>query len=219
MFTDIIGPTRRSCFSLSYAYHIKLTEGIKLSLSVNAGILQYGVDGSEITFDRPDNVGSAFIENNLLPDAGFSFYLYHKKFFFGGSAPQLIRNEIKFERSIEEQTQTLENHFFLLGGYQADFGENFKLEPSFLLKYINPVPLQYEAALRGLYKENYWLGVSYRQDAALSLLIGITLQETLSLGYSYDFIQSDIANYSSGSNEIMLSIRFNKGKERKVKTE
>ncbi len=219
MFTDITGPTRRSGFSLSYAYHIKLSQTLKLSLSVNAGILQYGVDGSEITFDRPDNVGSAFIENNLLPDAGFSFYLYHKKFFLGGSAPQLIRNEIKFDNSIGVQQGTLENHFFLMGGYQAELGEDFTLEPSFLLKYISPVPLQYEATLRGLYKENYWLGVSYRQDAALSLLIGITLQETLSLGYSYDFIQSDIANYSTGSNEIMLSIRFNKGKERKVKPE
>ena len=219
MFTDITGPTRRSGFSLSYAYHIKLSPSIKLSFSVNAGILQYGIDGSEITFDRPDDVGSAFIENNLLPDAGFSFYLYHKNFFLGGSAPQLLHNEITFEKSVGVQKGTLENHFFLMGGYQAGIGEKFKVEPSFLLKYINPVPLQYEATLRGLYKDNYWIGVSYRQDAALTLLIGLTLQESLSLGYSYDFIQSNITNYSTGSHEIMLSIRFNKGKDRKVKTE
>lgn len=219
IFNDIVGPTRRSGISLSYAYHVKLSSTLKLSLSVNAGILQYGIDGSEITFDRPDNVGSAFIENNLLPDAGASFYLHHKKFFLGGSAPQLIRSEINFEESVEEQTGTLSNHFFLMGGYQANIGENFKIEPSFLLKYIEPIPVQYEVTLRGLYKDNYWLGVGYRQDAAFNLLIGITLQESLSLGYSYDFIQSDVANYSTGSHEIMLSVRFNKGKDRKVKIE
>ncbi len=218
MFTDITGPTRRSGFSMSYSYHIKLTPDIKLSLSVNAGILQYGVDGSEITFDRPDNIGSSFIENNLVPDAGFSFYLYHKDFFFGGSAPQLIRNEITFEESVGVQQGRLENHFFLMGGYRAEIAEKFELEPSFLLKYINPVPLQYEVTLRGLYDKNYWLGLSYRQDAALTLLIGLTLQESLSLGYSYDFIQSNIANYSTGSHEIMLSVKFNKGQDRNTET-
>jgi len=218
MFTDITGPTRRSGFSMSYSYHIKLTPDIKLSLSVNAGILQYGVDGSEITFDRPDNIGSSFIENNLVPDAGFSFYLYHKDFFFGGSAPQLIRNEITFEESVGIQQGRLENHFFLMGCYRAEIAEKFELEPSFLLKYINPVPLQYEVTLRGLYDKNYWLGLSYRQDAALTLLIGLTLQESLSLGYSYDFIQSNIANYSTGSHEIMLSVKFNKGQDRNTET-
>jgi type IX secretion system PorP/SprF family membrane protein len=217
MFTDITGPTRRNGFSLSYSYHVKISPSIKLSLSVNAGVLQYAVDGSEITFDRPDRLGSTFIENNILPDAGFSFYLYHKNFFLGGSAPQLIRNEITFEESLGELQGTLENHFFLMGGYQAAIGENFMVEPSFLLKYVDPVPMQYEATIRGLYKENYWLGVSYRQDAALAMLIGITLQETLSLGYSYDFIQSNFSNYSTGSHEIMLSIRFNKGTDRKSK--
>ena len=99
-----------------------------------------------------------------------------------------------------------------MGGYQYEVVEKLNLESSFLLKYINPVPLQYEVTIRGLYDENYWLGISYRQDAALTLLIGLTLQENLSLGYSYDFIQSNIANYSTGSHEIMLSVRFNKGK-------
>jgi type IX secretion system PorP/SprF family membrane protein len=219
VFTDITGPIKKNGFSLSYAYHIKLSSTLKLSLSVNAGLLQYGADGSEITFDRPDIVGSTFLENNILPDAGFSFYLHHKKFFFGGSVPQLIRNEITFDKSVGVQQGTLENHFFLMGGYQAGLGQNFKLEPSFLLKYISPVPLQYEATLRALYKDDYWLGIGYRQDAAISLLIGITLQESLSLGYSYDFIQSDIVNYSTGSHEIMLSIRFNKGRDRKEKSE
>ena len=158
LFTDITGPTRRSGFSMSYSYHIKLTPDIKLSLSVNAGILQYGVDGSEITFDRPDNIGSTFIENNLVPDAGFSFYLYHKDFFFGGSAPQLIRNEITFEESVGVQQGRLENHFFLMGGYRAEIAEKFELEPSFLLKYINPVPLQYEVTLRGALRQKLLVG-------------------------------------------------------------
>lgn len=214
LFTDITGPTRRNGINFSYAYHLKLTNTLKLSLSINAGILQYSVDGSEITYaDDSDVLASRFLESNVLPDAGFSFYLFHKDFFFGGSAPQLIQNKITFENSEGEQTGTLANHYFLMGGYTKALNQSFALEPSFLLKYIDPVPPQYEATLRGLYKEAAWLGVSYRRDAAISLLLGFTLQKHLTLGYSYDFIQSDIGNYSSGSHEIMLSVKFNELKK------
>lgn len=211
MFTDITGPTRRNGINFSYAYHLRLNNTVKLSLAINAGILQYSVDGSEITFaEDGDNVGSSFIESNVLPDAGFSFYLFHKNFFFGGSAPQLIENKVTFEKSTGKQTGRLKSHYFLMGGYQKALNESFILEPSFLLKYIDPTPLQYEFTLRGLYKDAAWLGVSYRRDAAIGLLMGFTLQQNLSLGYSYDILQSDIRNYSTGSHEIMLSIKFNK---------
>lgn len=212
MFNDITGPTRRNGINFSYSYHVKITESMKLSMAINAGVLQYSVDGSEIRFENPDDIGTQSLERNLLPDAGFSFYLYDKNYFLGASAPQLIQNQIDFENSIKDPSGRLRNHYFLMGGYTASLNDNFGLEPSFLLKYVDPVPVQYELTLRGIYKETAWLGVSYRREAAIGLLIGYTIQNSLSLGYSYDIIQSDISNYSTGSHEIMLSIKFNKGK-------
>lgn len=210
MFTDITGPTRRNGINLSYAYHVKLSETVKLSMAINAGVLQYAVDGSEIIFENPDdNIGVQSLESTLLPDAGFSFYLYGDKFFLGASAPQLIQNQLEFEETINNPTGRLSNHYFLMGGYTLNLNNSFDLEPSFLLKYVDPIPLQYEATLRSVYKETAWVGVSYRQEAALGLLIGYTIQNNLSLGYSYDIIQSDISNYSTGTHELMLSIKFN----------
>lgn len=211
MFSDITGPTKRSGFNLSYSYHLQINDAIRLSMAINAGILQYAVDGSEIVFENPDDVGTQSLESNVLPDAGFSFYLYGENFFFGGSAPQLIQNQINFEKSIRNPTGRLSNHYFLMGGYTHDLNSNFQIEPTFLLKYVNPIPVQYEATLRGIYKETAWLGVSYRKTDAIGLLIGYTLMDNLSIGYSYDIIQSDIGNYSTGSHEIMLSVKFNKG--------
>src|ERR1035437_8806270 len=49
IFTDIVGPTRRTGANLAYAYHVKLSTTYKLSFGVNAGVLQYSVDGSKIT--------------------------------------------------------------------------------------------------------------------------------------------------------------------------
>jgi len=212
MFTDITGPTRRNGINLSYSYHVKITESLKLSMAINAGVLQYAVDGSEIKFENPDDIGTQSLERNTLPDAGFSFYLYNKNYFFGASAPQLIQNQIDFENSIKNPTGRLSNHYFVMGGYTHKLNENFDLEPSFLIKYVEPIPVQSEFTLRGIYKETAWLGVSYRQEAAIGLLVGYTIQNNLSLGYSYDIIQSDISDYSTGTHELMLSVKFNKRK-------
>jgi type IX secretion system PorP/SprF family membrane protein len=179
-------------------------------MAINGGLLQYSIDGSEISFvDESDQVRTTIQERNLFPDAGFSIYLYGDNFYFGASAPQLIQNEIDFEGSITDPTGRLVNHYFVTGGYTYKLNSEFDLEPNFLLKYVKPLPLLYELTLRGIYQEKVWLGFSYRQNDAYVLMAGYTLQDNLSIGYSYDLIQSDIRNYSTGTHELMLSIKFN----------
>lgn len=211
LFSDVTGPTRRTGFNFSYAYHIKLNDQLKLSMALNAGLLQYTIDGTEITFGEDgDDILASAQENNLFPDAGFSLYLYGRNYFFGASAPQLIRNELDFKNSIRDPTGRLTSHYFITGGYTHDLNDQFQIEPSMLLKYVSPLPLQYEFSVRSIYRQMAWLGLSYRKSDAIVLLAGYTLKENISIGYAYDFIQSDLGNYSSGSHEIMLSIRFNK---------
>ncbi|MEQ8907919.1 MAG: type IX secretion system membrane protein PorP/SprF [Vicingaceae bacterium] len=210
IFTDITGPTRRNGISFSYSYHLQLNNEINLSMAINGGLLQYSIDGSEITFENEaDQLRTTLQERNLFPDAGFSFYLYADNYYFGASAPQLIQNELDFEGSLADPAGRLVNHYFITGGYAYALNNNFDLEPNLMLKYVKPLPLQYELTLRGIYQKKTWLGFSYRQNDAFVLMAGYTLQGNLSLGYSYDIIQSDIQNYSSGTHEIMLSIKFN----------
>jgi type IX secretion system PorP/SprF family membrane protein len=220
MFSDVTGPTRRNGFSLSYSYHVNITNEMKLSFGVNAGVLSYNIDGSEIIFKDPsDNLNSPSQESNFFPDAGFSLYLYSPKFFFGASAPQLIQNQLDFKNSINDPTGRLTNHYFVTAGYTYSLNDKFNLEPSALIKYVEPIPVQYEFSLRAIYQQAAWLGISYRKSDAIVLLGGYTFQDSFSLGYSYDFIQSNIGNYSSGSHEIMLSIKFNNRNRNQIPTE
>ena len=211
LFTDITGPTRRSGINLSYSYHFQIKSDITLSLGINAGILNYSVDGTEIIFENnSDEIFSPTEEDGINPDAGFSFYLYGKDFFFGASAPQLIRSKLDFENSLEDPAGRLSNHYFVMGGYTYELNDQIDLRPSFLLKYVNPTPLQYEVTLRGVYEKMAWLGVTYRRSDAIGILAGYILNDKLSFGYSYDITQSDLKNFSNGSHEVMLSIKFNR---------
>lgn len=218
IFTDHVGPTRRTGGYFSYTYHLKVTENTKLGLGLSAGLLQFMIDGSKITLkDQGDNIITGGVQSALIPDAGFGFHYYSDKWFLGASAPQLFRNRIKFFESGINPTGRLSNHFFFMGGYKFDLADDIQIEPTAMVKVVSPVPVQYELNVRGIYAEKIWLGVGYRYMDAITGMIGYTFAENISVGYSYDYTLTNIRNYSTGTHELMISLRFYDAKERAKK--
>ena len=209
IYTDNVGPTRRTGIQGSFAYHLKLTETLKLSLALSVGIQQFLVDGSKITLRDPgDNVIGDEVQSSLVPDGKFGLYLYHERYYFGLTVPQLMQNELKF---FDEQTSTmsnLETHIYAMGGYRLPLGEDWMLEPQFMLKYVDPVPMDIDLTAMLHYKKVIWVGASYRTSDAIVAMLGGTLSDAFSFGYSSDIATSNLKNYSNGTHEIMLGIQF-----------
>ena len=58
IFSDVTGPTSRTGAYLSYAYHLKLSPSLKLGMGLSVGLLQFRIDGSQITLrDAGDVAG------------------------------------------------------------------------------------------------------------------------------------------------------------------
>jgi type IX secretion system PorP/SprF family membrane protein len=216
IFTDIVGPTRRTGFNMSYSYHLKLNETTKLSLGINAGVLQFMIDASKIRLREVDDVLiSDGVQKDLVPDAGFGLYVYHKKFYFGFSAPQLINSKVKFFDEGENPTGTLPSHFFLTGGYKLHVTEDFVVEPIVFVKYVTPAPIQFEGTLRLIYKDMLWISGTYRDKDAITASIGYLINNSFTIAYAHDFPTTNIKNYSDGSHELMIGARFfSKSKEK-----
>ena len=85
---------------------------------------------------------------------------------------------------------------------------SFAVEPSVLVKYADPAPVQVDAMARIIYKNNLWLGGAYRTNDAVSTMIGYTYKNNIMLGFSYDFTTTNLKNYSTGVYEVMLGIKF-----------
>lgn len=213
VFTDIVGPTRRTGFDLSYAYHLKINESLNLSLGLSAGLLQFTIDGSQITLrQQGDAILTNGVQSVLLPDAGFGLYLYHKNFYFGASAPQLLNSKVKFFKNGENPTGTLPTHFFATAGYIYQVSDNFKIEPSVFVKYVSPVPIQFEGSIRLTYKNKIWLAGTYRDKDAVVASLGFLLNNNFTIAYAYDFTTSNLRNYSTGTHELVVGVRFYKSK-------
>ena len=211
LYTDIVGPTRRTGLNFSYAYHMKVKDDMFLSMGLSAGVLQWGIDGSKLILrdDGDQNLLSTY-QTTYVPDFGAGLY-FHKKdrFYVGLSLPQIYQAPIKLYEGAGKNSKIV-NHFNLNGAYKFDLGDDFKIEPSFLVKYEIPTPPKIDVGMRVIYQEQIWLGGAYRHNDAFTALIGYFYKNYLIIGYSFDFTTTNIKKYSTGTHEIMLGIRFSR---------
>jgi type IX secretion system PorP/SprF family membrane protein len=211
LYTDHVGPTRRSGVQLSYAYHLQLTATTKLGLALSGGLLQYEVDGSKIEFhDAGDPVIDDQLRRDITPDAKFGLYLYSEKYWFGLTAPQLLQNDISFLDRSTETLSKLEDHYYASAGYKYEINPDWELMPSVLLKYVDPVPLKIDASLIVTYKDAIWIGGTWRSEDAIAAMVGVELGNAFQFGYSYDMTTTNLNNYSNGTHEVMLGIKIGK---------
>ena len=212
LYTDNVGPTRRTGIQASYSYHLKINEKSKLSLSLSGGLLEWKIDGHKLNLS--DQNDPALVDNimrALVPDAKFGFILYGEKWHFGGAAPNLLQNKISFTNTSNGELNKLEDHYFIHGGYDFNLiNQDLTLSPYLLLRYVSPTPVQGEFGSKIMWKNAAWIGFNYRTGDAASILIGYNYKNNLSFGYSYDFTTSNLRNYSTGTHEILFRILFEK---------
>lgn len=219
IFTDIVGPTRRTGINMAYAYHIKLNETYKLSMGVNAGILQYAVDGSKIyPHDAGDPVLSPNYQSAIAPDLGAGLYFYSKKLYVSLGFPQLYQANLKFFEYQTTKNSTLAIHFYGLAGYKFNLGDDFILEPAVLVKMTDPVqykiPVKVDGGLKLSYQDKIWIGANYRTKDAVTAMIGYMFKNWLMFGYSYDYSTTNLQKYNTGTHEVMLGVRFTPPKKK-----
>lgn len=204
------GLTQRTGGYLTYAYHFKFTEKLRLGLGVSAGFLQYRVRLYDVrVVDSGDDMLTGNVMNANAPDLNAGLYFYHDVFWIGASGFQLLQSKLQFASSNSKLTQ----HFYATGGVNIKLNKKNVLQPSFLLRYNGPVPYQVDGSLRWLYDNKFWLGVTYRTDDAYCALVGFTYKDRISIGYSYDYTFSNIQKYGMGSHELWLSYTINKKKK------
>lgn len=207
IYSDITGPTRRTGARFSYAYHFKVTEKTKLSLGVSGGMMQYLLDGSQLTLEQQNDLAlSNSMQSVVIPDAAAGLYLYNQKFFFSLSAPQLLNTKLQFFEDYENTVSRLSQHFYAMGGYNFQMGV-ITLQPSFLVRFVDPL-IAFEGGLKATYNDLLWLGATFRQDDGVGALLGYNINSHFSFAYSYDIPLYSYSTYSNGSHEIMLQIKF-----------
>ncbi len=203
IFNVISGPLRKTGLEATYAYHLPLGTGDqKLAFGLSGLIYQYALDVQNLTLEDPSDPVLLDAKNMFVPDVNFGTYFYGPNYYIGLAIPQLLSRRIDLKTDkILEQRQV--RHYFLHGGYRYKINDQFSIEPSTLLKFIEAGIFQADINVRGTYMDMVSLGLSYRSSDAIGIQLGYQ-KDGLIFGYAFDLTLSDIRTQSAGSHEIML---------------
>lgn len=208
---DQIGVTKTNSVMANYAYQLKLSSKSKLSFGINAGISQFTANLNDVLiWDENDPVYSNTL-TKVLPRIGLGLYYYSDRHYVGLSVPTVISYEDGNAFSMDlSKSSFLRRHYLLTGGLVIDAGKMVKLKPSVLLKYVHNAPLEGDINFSAVFKDQFWVGATYRTGDAVALLLEYQSNKFFRIGYSYDITVSGLRGYQNGSHEIMIGVDFGK---------
>jgi type IX secretion system PorP/SprF family membrane protein len=208
ILNDRTGPLNRFAAYGTYAYHLGISPQTNLSAGISVGVTNISLDASKLNFGSvnvdPAVSGSGVI-NTFKPDVSAGLWLYSKNYFVGLAAQQIIPQNIAFSNNSVSLTQgKLIPHIFLSAGYRIQLSDDVSLLPSTLIRYINPLPIGLDLNAKFQYQDLIWLGGSYRLKDGFAGMIGVNLNNSINIGYSYDLQTSVLNTVSKGTHEILI---------------
>lgn len=185
-----------------------ISTNTNLSFGVSAGITQMSIDNSKVDFgnnsvDPAVNLSSSL--NNIRPDISAGLWLYNKNYFVGLSIQQIVPQNIIFSGTgVQLDNSRLVPHIFLQAGTRLYLNDDLTLLPSVMARYINPLPLGVDVNVKLQYQDLLWVGASYRNQDGFAGMLGVNLNNSINIGYSYDVTTSNLNSVSHGSHEFLV---------------
>lgn len=211
---DRTGSYSRFSAAVTYAYHIGLSPRTNLAGGFSFGITRVGIDKTKNDFgggDPTDPATGAAIDgelNKTKPDMGAGLWLYSRDYFIGLAAQQIIPQKLAFVDDAAIITKgRLIPHLFLTGGYRFLLNDDINAIPSVMFKYIQGSStnnFQVETNIKFQYRDNFWIGGSYRYQNGYAAMLGLNVSNTFNVGYAYDFTTTNVNTVSRGTHEFVL---------------
>ncbi|WP_298298396.1 type IX secretion system membrane protein PorP/SprF [Hydrotalea sp.] len=212
LLNDKAGSLNRFTATATYAYHVGLTPGTNLSAGISAGISQLSLNTSNLNFAVPVDpaVANANTINRLKPDISAGLWLYAANYFLGLSVQQIIPDAIYFSNQpVGIVPGKLVPHIFFTGGYRYTLSDDITALPSFQIRYIQPLPLGVDVNMKLQYRDFLWAGASLRYKNGFAAMLGVNVNQSVNIGYSYDYNTSALGTVSSGTHEILIGFLLN----------
>ncbi|RTL56622.1 MAG: type IX secretion system membrane protein PorP/SprF [Sphingobacteriales bacterium] len=212
ILNDKFGSLNRFAAYATYAYHVGLTPNTNLSAGISAGISQLSLNTSNLNFAVPVDpaVANANTINRIKPDISAGLWLYAANYFLGLSAQQIIPDQIYFSNHpVGIVPGKLVPHLFFTAGYRYSLSDDISALPSFQIRYIQPLPLGIDVNVKLQYQDLLWAGTSLRYKNGFAAMLGINLNQSINISYSYDYTTSALGTVSSGTHEILIGFLLN----------
>lgn len=203
---DRSGSLGRAAANITYAYHIALGTMANLAVGVGVGVGRISLNTEKLKFE--DDYEPLIAQGDAVrwsPDVNAGVYLYMAQFYVGASMQQVVKQKIAFRENYSSDDVP---HYFLTMGYRHWLGQDISVTPSVMVKSVRPLPMGIDLNLKIAFRNNVWIGGSYRKKDSFSALMGFTISKSFDAGYSYDFTRSELRTVSNGTHEFVMGMKF-----------
>jgi type IX secretion system PorP/SprF family membrane protein len=213
VFNDNNGIMHRTGIQAAYSYSIPLgRESLDSRRNLSFGLAltayQYSIKLDGLIYDPDDPYLNNYDRSVFIPDFNFGVNYSTSKFYAGFAMTNLMRGSVMFFNDNDNDNSEL-GHYFLTGGVKIPLSGNWMLEPSAFVKSSDMLftAIQLDLTSRIYYKNDYWIGVSYRTEDAVIFMLGLKY-DRFYFAYAFDFTLTDIRKQTFGTHEFSLAVKF-----------
>lgn len=209
IFHSQVGVLESIGANVNYSVHYPLGEKLRFSGGLALLIENRKLDVSEVTVRDPDEYYNHLLSNSTSQtdlNVRAGILLYGQTFYVGLSYLPLLYTALA--ASELQMTQPFYRGS-LQAGVSIPMNADVTLKPSVLaiLQMNNDVIMDFN--MKAFFKENIWLGVTYRDIKSGVAMLGWNFDERLSASYSYEMSLGEFKQFNDGSHELVLALRLN----------
>ncbi|MBC7865523.1 MAG: type IX secretion system membrane protein PorP/SprF [Bacteroidia bacterium] len=212
IFQDVIGPFKYVNMSGAFAYHAKFTDA-KLSLGISGSYQSQTYLTSKVTtqFNQDPAVDYSFAEKKRKGNMAFGVLYYNDRFHIGFAANNLLGSTFEYYKKDTTRKAVYAQviHYNFSVGYNWQDNPNFIWENSLIASFVANTPILIDYSLRLHYKDQFFLGATYRLKTAVAFTAGYTFNHDYQFSYSYDLNINKLRTASAGTHEIKLVFSSN----------
>jgi type IX secretion system PorP/SprF family membrane protein len=225
--SDKLGAQATNSATVNYAYRLQLDpeDDQRLSFGVAAGLAQYSLRGDLLhTIDGNDLALPTGNVNSFVPDFRAGVFYNSNFVYLGLSVLDIFSGANDANVSSSTLNIARNRHMYLMGGGLINVSPDLRIRPSILIKEDFRGPTSIDLNAMAIFNDRIWIGASYRtglglwkkpvsnlgKNNSVSGIVQFFITERFRLGYSYDYVTSDLGSNQNGSHELTLGLAFGK---------
>jgi len=202
---------------INYSYFVQMNRYSGISFGLSALATQYSFNGLDMqltSYDPALNI----VSKQIVPDINIGImYKYMDLGKIGISVNQLLQSKLTdFNKIAEgEDRNKLVRQYNFLASFKAYIRRDLAVEFYSTARTILSSPIQLEIGSRFISNDKISFGMGYRTSDAIMMLFALEF-DNFHLNYNMDISTSKLRDFTFGTHEIMLGVKF--GKSRKPKS-
>lgn len=202
---DQIGNTKNTEFNASFAYKLDLGHDRVLSFGMQAGVLNFRIDNSDLNLYDPDDEVFAQNETGTKLNIGAGLILTGQDFLIGLSVPRMLPT--KFTAG-ESEFELYNQHYYLFGAYVFYLNSNVKFKPTALVRAVKGAPASVDVGANFTLNSIHTAGVFTRNFKTVGVLLQTLYRDKFKLGYVFELPVGGPVSANFTTHEVTLGLRL-----------